>query len=90
MTQKYDEFMLEHKITRDGNLTGIGTVMARRLQHIFSVQEEMKIEDEFMIRGWNSEKRSWDTLVEKNFFATRIRVRALTEAIEEEALEMAY
>jgi hypothetical protein len=89
MTQKYEEFLLEHRIYKDGVFNGHGSVIAKRLQHILAVKEQMGIDSNYMIRGWDAKNQKWDTLVDKGLIMVELRVKSLDFVREERELELA-
>jgi hypothetical protein len=92
MTRKYDEFLLEHRLYKNGKFTGYGSIKARTLQQILAVKEELEIDNHFSIRAWSEKKSHWETLIEKNLVIVEMQVKDPWATIEEEeeALEMAY
>ena len=89
MTKQYEEYMLEHRIYSNGKFKGYGSVVARSLQQILFLKEEIGVEDNFIIRGWTG--TSWDSLIDKNFFMVEMKVHSLNSVLrKKQSREMAY
>lgn len=89
MTTKYEEFLLEHRIYKNGVFNGYGSVIAKRLQHILAIKEQMGIDSNYMIRGWNASAQKWDTLVDMGLVMVELRVKSLDYVLAERELELA-
>lgn len=89
MTKKYEEFLMEHRIYKDGVFKGYGSVITTRLQHVLAIKEQLGIDKNYMIRGWDSEKQKWDTLIDKGLVMVELRVKALDTVLQERELELA-